>query len=473
MTGLGCSSRILFDIPCKVCQDHSSGKHYGIFACDGCAGFFKRSIRRNRQYVCKARTTPQEGHCAVDKTHRNQCRSCRLLRCLQAGMNKDAVQHERGPRNSTLRRQMAFYFKDLDHQKKNPHHRSFEKSPKRDTSDHHHHHSAVNPLFNVTALINQETSNSSPLQSNSLSTDSDSLPPSNVSPDRTTKAVRSAAVDLVCFPPPSVPALPPALLFPTMQPTPFAVPFFPLAPFATHYMTAPPLLRAGLPSSIMLASTVANNSQSDRSECNENVGKKFHIAQVLRRRVPFEIVKESAARLLYTTVHWAKICAPFQALEVEDQQRILRNVWHELFILTICQFRLLEDSIDISFDENGVSADEIDQAELTLRSLKEITNRFNVGDRIDPIEFSCLRLMILFKRDQNRLNQVESDLLTYQRLRYPDQLDRFPKVIGFLTKIRSTLDAKSIESLFFKSAIGQLSMSTLVCNIYGVNSSTL
>ena len=35
------SSRILYDIPCNVCTDHSSGKHYGIFACDGCAGFFK------------------------------------------------------------------------------------------------------------------------------------------------------------------------------------------------------------------------------------------------------------------------------------------------------------------------------------------------------------------------------------------------------------------------------------------------
>ena len=29
------SGRILTDVPCRVCHDHSSGKHYGIFACDG------------------------------------------------------------------------------------------------------------------------------------------------------------------------------------------------------------------------------------------------------------------------------------------------------------------------------------------------------------------------------------------------------------------------------------------------------
>ncbi|KAJ2954159.1 hypothetical protein O0L34_g2387 [Tuta absoluta] len=103
------SSRILYDVPCAVCRDHSSGKHYGVFACDGCAGFFKRSVRRDRQYACKAR---RPGACLVDKAHRNQCRACRLAKCLDAGMNKDAVQHERGPRNSTLRRQMALFLKD-------------------------------------------------------------------------------------------------------------------------------------------------------------------------------------------------------------------------------------------------------------------------------------------------------------------------------------------------------------------------
>ncbi|XP_065344810.1 protein tailless-like [Cloeon dipterum] len=97
------SSRILKGVKCRACGDESSGKHYGIYTCDGCAGFFKRSIRQNRLYPCKAKNP---GNCLVDKTHRNQCRSCRLAKCIAAGMNKDSVQSERGPRSDTRRRQL-------------------------------------------------------------------------------------------------------------------------------------------------------------------------------------------------------------------------------------------------------------------------------------------------------------------------------------------------------------------------------
>ncbi|KAK7494840.1 hypothetical protein BaRGS_00013967, partial [Batillaria attramentaria] len=85
-----------------VCGDRSSGKHYGIYSCDGCSGFFKRSIHKSRVYTCKAQGD-LKGRCPIDKTHRNQCRACRLARCFQADMNKDAVQHERGPRKPKVK----------------------------------------------------------------------------------------------------------------------------------------------------------------------------------------------------------------------------------------------------------------------------------------------------------------------------------------------------------------------------------
>uniref|UniRef100_A0A0N5AE20 Nuclear receptor domain-containing protein n=1 Tax=Syphacia muris TaxID=451379 RepID=A0A0N5AE20_9BILA len=75
---------------CAVCGDISSGKHYGILACNGCSGFFKRSVRRRLIYRCQAGT----GACIVDKTHRNQCQACRLRKCLSKGMNKDGMEHK-------------------------------------------------------------------------------------------------------------------------------------------------------------------------------------------------------------------------------------------------------------------------------------------------------------------------------------------------------------------------------------------
>uniref|UniRef100_A0A0L8I1G4 Nuclear receptor domain-containing protein n=1 Tax=Octopus bimaculoides TaxID=37653 RepID=A0A0L8I1G4_OCTBM len=72
------------DAVCLVCGDRASGKHYGVLSCDGCRGFFKRSIRRNLDYVCK-----ESGACVVDIARRNQCQACRFRKCLDMKMNKD------------------------------------------------------------------------------------------------------------------------------------------------------------------------------------------------------------------------------------------------------------------------------------------------------------------------------------------------------------------------------------------------
>lgn len=33
---------------CAVCNDYASGYHYGVWSCEGCKAFFKRSIQGNR-----------------------------------------------------------------------------------------------------------------------------------------------------------------------------------------------------------------------------------------------------------------------------------------------------------------------------------------------------------------------------------------------------------------------------------------
>ncbi|KAI3384561.1 hypothetical protein SNEBB_003628 [Seison nebaliae] len=91
------SNNLLKEISlCLVCGDRASGKHYGVMSCDGCRGFFKRSVRRSVDYECK-----ENNQCIVDVSRRNQCQACRYRKCLSVSMNKDAVQHERLPKTSS------------------------------------------------------------------------------------------------------------------------------------------------------------------------------------------------------------------------------------------------------------------------------------------------------------------------------------------------------------------------------------
>ncbi|XP_024279987.1 nuclear receptor subfamily 2 group C member 1 isoform X5 [Oncorhynchus tshawytscha] len=77
---------------CVVCGDKASGRHYGAVSCEGCKGFFKRSIRKNLVYTCRG-----SGECVINKHHRNRCQYCRLQRCMVLGMKQDSVQCERKP----------------------------------------------------------------------------------------------------------------------------------------------------------------------------------------------------------------------------------------------------------------------------------------------------------------------------------------------------------------------------------------
>lgn len=75
---------------CAICGDRASGKHYGVYSCEGCKGFFKRTVRKDLQYACR-----DDKNCLIDKRQRNRCQYCRYMKCLSMGMKREAVQEER------------------------------------------------------------------------------------------------------------------------------------------------------------------------------------------------------------------------------------------------------------------------------------------------------------------------------------------------------------------------------------------
>ncbi|KAI5635967.1 zinc finger, c4 type (two domains) domain-containing protein [Phthorimaea operculella] len=75
---------------CSICGDRASGKHYGVYSCEGCKGFFKRTVRKDLTYACR-----EERNCIIDKRQRNRCQYCRYQKCLACGMKREAVQEER------------------------------------------------------------------------------------------------------------------------------------------------------------------------------------------------------------------------------------------------------------------------------------------------------------------------------------------------------------------------------------------
>uniref|UniRef100_A0A452GZB9 Nuclear receptor subfamily 1 group I member 3 n=1 Tax=Gopherus agassizii TaxID=38772 RepID=A0A452GZB9_9SAUR len=74
---------------CAVCGDRATGYHFHVMTCEGCKGFFRRSISKGVCFTC-----PFTRNCTITKAKRRQCQACRLQKCLAVGMRKDMIMSE-------------------------------------------------------------------------------------------------------------------------------------------------------------------------------------------------------------------------------------------------------------------------------------------------------------------------------------------------------------------------------------------
>jgi nuclear receptor subfamily 2 group E protein 1 len=328
-------------------------------------------------------------------------------------MNRDAVQHERGPRNSTLRRQMSLYFKDQ--------HSPPPISPP-----------TVSALPHITPFT-PFTCSSMPFIS---------LPP----PHYTTPLSRPS-------PPFSMPAPPLS-----------AAPPFLTDSFSKSFQQ----LQMSLLSRGHHAAAAAPNGLLMPTP------KYPHEVRPTPTPTPpiSENISEMAARLLFMNVRWAQHVPAFTSLPYRDQMTLLEESWRELFVLSSAQFALPVELAAPSVVEEA-SLLELKNLQESIQKFQAMNVDPTEFACLRAIILLKTHIEQKELRDQTSINslqdQAQLTLSKYISNAYPNQPSRFGKLLLLLPSLKA-INGKAIEELFFKKTIGAIPIERIICDMYKAGS---
>ncbi|CAG5093724.1 Similar to Nr2c2: Nuclear receptor subfamily 2 group C member 2 (Mus musculus) [Cotesia congregata] len=390
--GLGLSLEI-----CVVCGDRASGRHYGAISCEGCKGFFKRSIRKQLGYQCRGSKS-----CEVTKHHRNRCQYCRLQKCLAMGMR--TVQHERKPVLGEA---------------------------------------AATKLSNRSARVKPEPQQSAPETAPIWEP-----PESPSAEDQSSDSDLSDALTL-----------------------------------ARDRM----LISHALEGMAKLIGDSVNGSDEPEEEWTGQLLFERHTVFELRAPSPapaylsIHYICESAARLLFLSVHWARGIPAFQALPSDVQTSLVRSSWGQLFTLGLaqCAYTLSLPSILTSII-NHLQAS-IAQEKITASKVKLITEHIcRLQDcvsslhkmQVDSTEYAYLKALTLFSSDNILADAWRKKVEVLQEAAWTELQqrigsDRLPRLLMKLAPLRA-INPRVLEDLFFAGLIGRVSVASVVPYILGM-----
>lgn len=109
---------------------------------------------------------------------------------------------------------------------------------------------------------------------------------------------------------------------------------------------------------------------------------------------------DSATKLLFLSIRWAKSIPSFNQLPLRDQKMLLNDSWAELFIIAASQWGL---SI----------GDELLSSSPFLKELQNVIKHF-ASLKIDHFEAACLKALILFRGGLNEEQTSQQQILLLQ-----------------------------------------------------------
>ncbi|CAL4087456.1 unnamed protein product [Meganyctiphanes norvegica] len=454
---------------CVVCGDRASGRHYGAISCEGCKGFFKRSIRKQLGYTCRGNKT-----CEVTKHHRNRCQYCRLQKCLTMGMRSDCkndtkdlyktVQSERKP-NSYLGSGSG-------------------DSVKEDSS----------PPISITPI-----------------------PPNLDSPSMGSMGGLKTPVvgkDL----PSQLPAQPhPAnvvelrLQMAKAFEEAFNRDAKELEWQENHSSNGDVRREVHSPTTngdiedykkyklndLKRESTPKLNGTEENGECDDTESDSTYGIDgplLTDSLVPFNLtapspmpaylnvhyICESASRLLFLSVHWARNIPSFQCLGAECQVTLVRGCWAEIFTLGMAQCSRVMSLTTILTAIVSHLTQAAASEKLTPSRFKQVSDHISrLQDFVsamsklqpDEHEYAYLKTLVLFAYENitgSKRSQIEKlQERAAQELRhhiedtYPDQPERFSKLLLKLPTLRA-LQPQVMEELFFAGLIGNVQIDSVI-----------
>ncbi|XP_067209909.1 nuclear receptor subfamily 2 group C member 2-like isoform X2 [Linepithema humile] len=387
--GLGLSLEL-----CVVCGDRASGRHYGAISCEGCKGFFKRSIRKQLGYQCRGSKS-----CEVTKHHRNRCQYCRLQKCLAMGMRSDSVQHERKP---VLGDSAAAKVGN-----RNP---RVKPEPQQSASE-------AAPAWDQSESPNMEDQSS----------DSDLSDAFTLARERL---------------------------------------------FISHAFES----MAKLMDDTMNGSAEPEEEWTGQLISERNTLFKLTAPDPAPAYLSIHYICESAARLLFLSIHWARGIPAFQALPSDVQTRLVRSSWGQLFTLGLAQCAYTLSLPDIWTSIINHLRASILQDKITAGKMKCVTEHIcRLQDcvnslhklQVDSVEYAYLKALTLFSTDNILITgtwrkkiEVLQEAAWSELQRHVDK-DRFPRLLMKLTPLRS-INPKILEDLFFAGLIGPVSVASVV-----------